>query len=70
MKRILILLVAGLFILTPEFSQASTQGNETAVSLKEELGKGRKNKSGKYKKKKGFMWGLFKGKGQCDCPKH
>jgi hypothetical protein len=31
---------------------------------------GRKNKDGSYKRKKGFMWGLFKKKSSCDCPKH
>jgi cell division protein FtsL len=27
-------------------------------------------KDGRYKRKKGFMWGLFKKKSACDCPKH
>ncbi len=41
------------------------------TSSKESLSsKGKKNKSGRYRKKKGFMWGLFKGRNQCDCPKH
>ena len=31
---------------------------------------GRKTKDGRYKRKKGFMWGLFKKKSACDCPKH
>lgn len=31
---------------------------------------GRKNKDGSFKRKKGFMWGLFKKKSSCDCPKH
>jgi hypothetical protein len=31
---------------------------------------GRKRKDGRFKRKKGFMWGLFKGKSACDCPKH
>jgi hypothetical protein len=32
--------------------------------------KGRKTKDGRFKRKKGFMWGLFKSKKECDCPKH
>ncbi len=32
--------------------------------------KGRKTKDGRYKRKKGFMWGLFKSKKECDCPKN
>ena len=40
-------------------------------SLKNDQSKpGRKNKDGSYKRKKGFMWGLFKKKSSCDCPKH
>ncbi len=31
---------------------------------------GRKAKDGRFRRKKGFMWGLFKGKSACDCPKH
>jgi hypothetical protein len=31
--------------------------------------KGRKTKDGRFKRKKGFMWGLFKSKKECDCPK-
>jgi hypothetical protein len=31
---------------------------------------GRVAKNGQYKKKKGFMWGLFKKRNDCDCPKH
>lgn len=70
MKKIVILFIIGLLAFTPEFSQAASTDSKTTVSVKKELGKGRRKKSGSYRKKKGFMWGLFKGKGQCDCPKH
>lgn len=70
MKKIAILGIIGLLAITPEFSQAATIDTKTSVSVKKELGKGRRKKSGSYKKKRGFMWGLFKGKNQCDCPKH
>ncbi|MES2798187.1 MAG: hypothetical protein V4683_19620 [Bacteroidota bacterium] len=39
-------------------------------SLAETSQEGRKRKDGRYKRKKGFMWGLFRGKKECDCPKH
>jgi hypothetical protein len=70
MKKIAILSLLGVMALTPEFSQAS---NYNIISLKESKeinGGGRRKKNGAYRKKKGFMWGIFKGKSQCDCPKH
>ena len=70
MKKIAILCIIGFFTITPEFSQAAMPDSKATVSMKKELGKGRRKKSGAYKKKKGFLWGLFKGKNQCDCPKH
>ena len=70
MKKIAILSIIGLLATTPEFSQAASTDSRTTVSVKKELGKGRRKKNGSYRKKKGFMWGLFKGKNQCDCPKH
>lgn len=70
MKKVAILCIIGLLAITPEFSQAATTDTKTSVSVKGELGKGRRKKNGSYKRKKGFMWGLFKGKKQCDCPKH
>lgn len=70
MKKVAILCIIGSLAITPEFSQAATLDTKTTVSVKKELGKGRRKKNGSYRKKKGFMWGLFKGKGQCDCPKH
>ena len=40
---------------------------ETTVKTKEETIFKRKRKG--YRKKKGFMWGLFR-KNDCGCPKH
>lgn len=42
---------------------------ETTVKYKP-IQKGRKTKDGRYKRKKGFMWGLFGKKKECDCPKN
>lgn len=70
MKKVAILGIVALLAITPEFSQAASIDTKTSVSVKKELGKGRRKRNGSYKKKKGFMWGLFKGKNQCDCPKH
>ncbi|MDZ7933421.1 MAG: hypothetical protein U5M51_00250 [Emticicia sp.] len=67
MKKLIILILLGVLTFTPDFAQASDYkaNNKTEIN-----GGGRRKKSGTYRKKKGFMWGLFKGKSQCDCPKH
>lgn len=44
--------------------------NKYMTSFESQGQKGRKTKDGRYKRKKGFMWGLFKSKKECDCPKH
>lgn len=67
MKKLTILILLGILAFTPDFVQAS----DYKVNSKTEVnGGGRRKKSGTYRKKKGFMWGIFKGKSQCDCPKH
>ncbi|AFK03266.1 hypothetical protein Emtol_2128 [Emticicia oligotrophica DSM 17448] len=70
MKKITILSLIGILALMPEFSQASDYKTNSIKESKEVNGGGRRKKNGSYRKKKGFMWGLFKGKNQCDCPKH
>jgi hypothetical protein len=67
MKKLTILILLGIVAFTPDFVQASDYkaNNKTEIN-----GGGRRKKSGTYRKKKGFMWGLFRGKSQCDCPKH
>ena len=70
MKKITIFAILGILILMPEFSQASDYKTINVSTIQKTDGGGRKNKSGSYRKKKGFMWGIFRGKNQCDCPKH
>lgn len=70
MKKIAILSLLGMMVLTPEFSQASDYNISSVSESKEVNGGGRRKKNGSFRKKKGFMWGIFKGKSQCDCPKH
>ena len=70
MKKITIFAILGILILMPEFSQASDYKTISVSTIQKTDGGGRKNKSGSYRKKKGFMWGIFRGKSQCDCPKH
>jgi hypothetical protein len=73
MKKTLILVFFAAIMVLPEYSEAAIQNtkNQTeSISKQDTFGGGRRGKSGRYRKKKGFMWGLFKGKSQCDCPKH
>ncbi len=70
MKKIAILSLLGILALMPDFSQASDYKMNSVKELKEVKGGGRRKKNGSFRKKKGFMWGIFKGKSQCDCPKH
>ncbi|MCU0326895.1 MAG: hypothetical protein MUF45_16915, partial [Spirosomaceae bacterium] len=75
MKKRVIVSIFAAFLLLPELSEASvnqpftqTEAHSIAQSNKN-FGGGKRNKNGRYRKKKGFLWGLFKGKNQCDCPK-
>ena len=70
MKKITIFAILGVLIFTPEFSQATDSQVFSKSEIQKTDGGGRKNKNGSYRRNKGFMWGLFKGKKQCDCPKH
>ncbi|MFN3847891.1 MAG: hypothetical protein ACK4NY_00610 [Spirosomataceae bacterium] len=76
MKKRVIVSVFAAFLVLPELSEASvnqafTQSEASFHTLSSKnLGGGKRNKNGRYRKKKGFLWGLFKGKNQCDCPKH
>lgn len=70
MKKIAIVVLLGSMVLMPEFSQASDSKSFNQSEIQQSNGGGRKNKSGSYRKKKGFMLGIFKGRNQCDCPKH
>jgi len=57
MRKIAILLILGLFFAEP-VCEAATRTNVYSFS-----------KPKVYKKKKGFLWGLFKKKPKkCDCP--
>ncbi len=70
MKKVIVFAILGLLTLTPEFSQAADYKIFTQSEIQKSNDGGRKNKNGSYRRKKGFMWGLFRKKSQCDCPKH
>ena len=70
MKKAALLTILSIFFLMPDLSVASTVSTQHKTSKSSFYDGGRKNKNGQYRRKKGFLWGLFKGKNACDCPKH
>lgn len=70
MKNTITIVFISILFLTPDFTQASDFNTANKTEIQKRKNKGRRNKNGQYRKKKGFMWGIFKGKSQCDCPKH
>lgn len=58
------LLLICLSCLSPIDAQAEVISSSTSIHF-------RKPKEPKvYRKKRGFLWGLFKSKKSCDCPKY
>lgn len=72
-KYILVSLIVFVFVTISQCGNskpiAANKAFENSTSIKDKQF-GRKTKDGRYKRKKGFMWGLFKKKSDCDCPKH
>ncbi|TAF28143.1 MAG: hypothetical protein EAZ70_06295 [Runella slithyformis] len=70
MKKLLcvLLLAAVLVPLTNDTVEAKNVASLATLSAKSEQTTLRKRKG--YRKKKGFMWGLFRKKNGCGCPKN
>ncbi|MFN8358218.1 MAG: hypothetical protein U0Y10_27390 [Spirosomataceae bacterium] len=64
MKKLMIVALVGLFTLpSPTFADVdSATHTQQSQLFKRKKAKG-------YRKKKGFLWGLFR-KNDCGCPKH
>ncbi|AWV99013.1 hypothetical protein [Arcticibacterium luteifluviistationis] len=52
---------------TPTISHTSNESAKIEVVVNK---KGKRKKNGRYKKKRGLFKRIFKGKSNCDCPKH
>jgi hypothetical protein len=70
----ILILIISITILPTLASSKAMEGKKNANSItistiKTEKQTGRKTKDGRFKRKKGFLWGLFKSKKACDCPK-
>jgi hypothetical protein len=69
MKKVVCLLLLGILIQveapTVEAKVATKKATMEAASEKSSLRKRRRNRQ-----RKGFMWGLFRKRNGCDCPKH
>ncbi|WP_128547294.1 hypothetical protein [Larkinella soli] len=69
MKKVLILgLMAG--FLLPMETLAETAVSTTAAGEVKTVSVFKRKKARGYRKKKGFMWGLFRKKNPCGCPNH
>lgn len=62
---IISLLIALMLPLEGPVAAASVNNTEASITKTEQLLRKKKG----YRKKKGFMWGLFR-KNNCGCPKH
>lgn len=69
MKKIFLLMLLGLMLELPTAQAKTASMAETttieAASDAKNLRKKRRNRQ-----RKGFMWGLFRKRNACDCPKH
>lgn len=69
MKKVVCLLLLGILIQveapTVEAKVATKKATIAAASENSSLRKRRRNRQ-----RKGFMWGLFRKRNACDCPKH
>jgi hypothetical protein len=69
MKKVVCLLLLGILIQveapTVEAKIVTKKATIEAASEKSSLRKRRRNRQ-----RKGFMWGLFRKRNACDCPKH
>lgn len=68
MKKLLLLGITLSMLLPLEAPVEAAVVKSAQSELKSELAYKRKKARG-YKKKKGFMWGLFRKKNACGCPK-
>lgn len=68
MKKLLLLGITMSLMLPAEAAVEAAVVHSTHNELKSQLSFKRKKARG-YRKKKGFMWGLFKKKNSCGCPK-
>jgi len=68
MKKV-ILLSLTLGLMLPLDAPLQAAASSTTTEVKETQVLKRKRKARGYRKKKGFLWGLFR-KNDCGCPKH
>lgn len=66
MKKLLLLLVLSGLLLPAE---AMAYSHASSAPTVKEMSFGKRKKARGYRKKKGFMWGLFR-KNDCGCPNH
>lgn len=68
MIRKISFILSFLFIVQFSFAAAPLSSPESVEVVVNKKGKRKKN--GRYKKRRGLFKRIFKGKSNCDCPKH
>jgi len=69
MKKVLCLLMLGVMVELPTVeAKSAPKAGKTAIQASSEATAVRKKR--RNRQRKGFMWGLFRKRNACDCPKH
>ncbi|WP_234736289.1 hypothetical protein [Tellurirhabdus bombi] len=68
MKKLGIGIITAVLLLPVDITVEASPAKSTEFSVVDASSIGKKRKG--YRKKKGFMWGLFRKKSGCGCPNH
>lgn len=69
MKKIFLLMLLGLMLELPTAqAKAASMAKTTTIEAASDAKTLRKKR--RNRQRKGFMWGLFRKRNACDCPKH
>lgn len=69
MKKIFLLMLLGLMLELPT-AQAKTASMAKTTTIEAASDAKTLRKKRRNRQRKGFMWGLFRKRNACDCPKH
>lgn len=70
MKKLICFFLIFVFFVPVSEAMIVANPTTTEAKLKPVVEQQNLRKRKGYRKKRGFMWGLFKKRNSCDCPKH
>lgn len=70
MKKLLVLSLIGILLLPLEATVEAAPVTKKALNEVKATTVYKRKRARGYRKKKGFMWGLFRKKNPCGCPNH